>query len=100
MGAAAGTADAVVLTDWGKPHANFDEVITAMRAGVPANVPCEVVRDRQEAIQRARAMAGKEGVVVVCSKGDEAYALFDQERSQTAWNAAVRALYEAAGAAK
>jgi hypothetical protein len=100
MGAAAATADAVVLTDWGKPHANFDEVITAMRAGVPANVPCEVVRDRQAAIQRARVLAGKEGVVVVCSKGDEAYALFDQERSQTAWNAAIRDLYTAAATAR
>jgi hypothetical protein len=86
------------LTDYVKPLTDFDGVIAKLKSGLPATVPHEVVRDRQQALTRARAWAGPTGVVVLGGDNDNAgYPLVARERGQDRWNAAVRALY--AGAA-
>jgi UDP-N-acetylmuramoyl-L-alanyl-D-glutamate--2,6-diaminopimelate ligase len=69
MGAAASTADAVVLTD-DNPRSE-DPAAIAAQIAAGCTVPAEVVHQRGAAIQRARELAGPDGVVLVAGKGHE-----------------------------
>jgi hypothetical protein len=104
LGTACAGADAVVFTDFTKPLSDFDGVIAKLKSGLPATVPYEVVRDRQQALARARAWAGPTGVVVVGGDGgnqtNNSQPLVVRERGQELWNAAVRELYKAAAETK
>jgi UDP-N-acetylmuramoyl-L-alanyl-D-glutamate--2,6-diaminopimelate ligase len=79
MGAAAGLADRVWLTSDNPRHEDPAIIAAALRAGVPADIPCVVELDRSRAIARAIAEARPEDLVVISGKGHETVQVIGSE---------------------
>jgi UDP-N-acetylmuramoyl-L-alanyl-D-glutamate--2,6-diaminopimelate ligase len=74
MGAiAAELADEIILTDDNPRTEDPQKIISAIAAGIPADQPRRVIRDRAAAIAEALAAAGPEDVVLIAGKGHEEY---------------------------
>lgn len=71
MGAAAGAADAIVVTSDNSRSEDPAVIAAQVLAGIPAGVPREIELERGAAIRRARTLAGADGVVVIAGKGHE-----------------------------
>lgn len=97
---AAELADHTVLTDDNPRHEDPAEIRKAVEAGLrEGRGAYETVPDREEAIERAVALARAGDTVVLAGKGHEAYQIFGDERRP--WNeraAAERALGRRGGA--
>ncbi len=81
MGAVAGRfADHVVITSDNPRHENPDDIIAAVRAGVPDGVDVRVEADRRSAILQALQAAGAADAVLIAGKGSEEYQLIGDRR--------------------
>lgn len=77
MGAVVGRlADAVVLTDDNPRGEDPEEIIAAIRSGIPADVPVYIERDRRAAIVGALETAAPGDWVLVAGKGHETGQIF------------------------
>lgn len=80
MGAAAGLADALVVTD-DNPRSEDPAVITeAILAGVADAAKVQVIHDRGRAIRDTVLAVGEGDVVLVAGKGHETYQIYGDER--------------------
>jgi UDP-N-acetylmuramoyl-L-alanyl-D-glutamate--2,6-diaminopimelate ligase len=70
--AAAAGADELVLTDDNPRGEDGDEIVAAIRRGMPAARAVTVLRDRQAAIEYAIATAAATDTVLIAGKGHEA----------------------------
>ncbi len=71
MGAAAAAADVVVITTDNSRSETPEAIAAAIIDGIPRSTVFESIADRGAAIRRARALIGRDGVVVVAGKGHE-----------------------------
>ena len=71
MGRAAGAADVAVVTTDNSRSESPAAIAKEVMAGVPVTVAAHVELDRGAAIRMARALVGRDGVVVVAGKGHE-----------------------------
>lgn len=89
---AAAGADHVFLTDDNPRTEEGDAIIAAIRAGMPAQAPVTVMRDRPAAIAAALMEAQQGDVVLVAGKGHEAVQIIGTERRRYSDRRTVRAL--------
>ncbi|MFM1885347.1 MAG: hypothetical protein RL026_504 [Pseudomonadota bacterium] len=77
---AAEGADLVVLTDDNPRGEASASILAAIRAGIPASTPLQVVPDRALAIETALAEARAGDIVLVAGKGHENWQIIGAER--------------------
>lgn len=71
--AAAGLADHIVLTDDNPRSEPSDQIIAAIRRGIPSHLSVDVIPDRASAIAEVVSNAGEHDVVLIAGKGHEEY---------------------------
>ena len=91
MGRAAMAADHAIITN-DNPRGESPAVIAAAIAEGCDMHRTEIILDRGDAIRRARALAGDDGVVIVCGKGHETYQIIGDQKLPWDDRAAIRAL--------
>lgn len=77
--AAANGADILIITSDNPAHENPDDIIAAVKSGVPDNTECYTKTDRSKAIELALSMAKAGDIVVLAGKGHETYQIIGDE---------------------
>ena len=82
MGAAAASADHVILTSDNPRKESPSDIADAIAAGIPRNAPAKVTRelDRRRAIEQAIAAAAPRDVILIAGRGHESVQIVGEKR--------------------